>query len=166
MTIADIFLNWIHVLGAVIFLGAMFLGTFVILPVLKTHLDYEPRHKFILNFIPRVRRIVAVVVALLVLSGVGRALLLHFGHEGPADPARLGVFGAKLFFAALPVVIFLVAPKVLGASSKDGLCCDPDAEPVPALLGVMSDKGAALHYVAISGGWLAVLFGIILSHMG
>jgi hypothetical protein len=106
-----------------------------------------------------------VVVSLLVITGIARAVLLHFTHEGPAGPERLAVFGAKLFFAALPIVIFIAAPKVLGRYSKDGLCCDPDAEEPTVAHGVMTSLGAALHYVAIAGGWLAVLGGIVLSHM-
>ena len=165
MPVIDVMLNWIHVLCAVVFLGTMFVGTFVLLPVLKTHLDHEQRHRFIVNFIPRVRSVIRVVVGLLVLTGVSRALLLHFTHEGPASPSRLGIFGLHIFFAALPVIIFIVAPKVLGARSKDGLCCDPDADDPPFLKGVMGSTSAALHYMAISGGWIAILFAIILGRM-
>ncbi|MDH3214805.1 MAG: hypothetical protein OEN01_00770 [Candidatus Krumholzibacteria bacterium] len=165
MAILDVMITWIHVLGAVVFLGTMFVGTFVLMPVLKSHLGYEHRQKFVVNFIPRVRSIVRVFVALLVLTGIGRAILLHFTHEGPASTARLGVFGLKIFFAAIPVTIFLVAPKVLGKTSKEGLCCDPDAEDPPLFMGVMTSTGAALHYTAIAGGWLAVLCAVILGHM-
>lgn len=165
MQVADVALNWIHVLGAVVFLGTMFVGTFALVPVLQTHLDYEPRHKFIVHFIPRVRSIVRVFVALLVLSGISRAILLHFTHEGGAGSARLSVFAIKIFFAAVPVLIFLLAPRILGAKTPEHLCCDPDADDSPVFKGVTTSKGAALHYTAIAGGWMAVLFGIILSHM-
>jgi uncharacterized membrane protein len=164
MTTFDIALNWIHILGAVLFLGTMFMGTFVILPVLKAHVDHAPRRQFIVNFIPKVRRIIRIVVAALVITGVARALLLHYTHEGPADVTRLGIFGLKMAFAAVPVAIFFLAPRILGAKSEDGLCCDPDAEDAPVMK-VMSATGANLHYAAISGGWLAVLCGVILAHM-
>ena len=165
MAALDIALNWIHILGAVVFLGTMFVGTFALLPVLQANLEYEPRHKFIVHFIPRVRSIVRVFVALLVLSGVSRAILLHFTHDGGASIARLSVFGVKIFFAAVPVLIFVLAPRILGARSPEHLCCDPDADDSPVFKGVMTSKGEALHYTAIAGGWLAVLFGVILSHM-
>jgi uncharacterized membrane protein len=165
VAILDVVITWIHILCVVVFLGAMFLGTFVIMPVLKAHLEYEPRHRFVMHFIPKVRSMVRVVVALLVLTGIARAVLIHFTHDGPAGAERLAVFGLKVFFAAVPVMIFVLAPKVLGARSKEGLCCDPDAEDSPAFAGVFTSTGAALHYAAISGGWLAVLFGVILSHM-
>jgi uncharacterized membrane protein len=165
MPVLDVVLNWIHVICAVVFLGTMFVGTFVLLPVLKAHLDHEPRHRFIVNFIPRVRSVIRVFVALLVLTGITRAILLHYTHEGPANVARLGVFALHILFAVVPVLIFVMAPKILGARSKDGLCCDPDAEDPPLLKGVMSSTGAVLHYAAISGGWLAVLFAIILDNM-
>jgi uncharacterized membrane protein len=165
MAILDVLLTWIHVLCVVIFLGAMFVATFAMMPVLKATVPYEQRHKFVVNFIPKVRKVMRVVVSLLVVSGVGRALLLHFTHEGPASAERLAVFGAKIFFAAVPVVIFIVAPKVLGKYSKDHLCCDPDAEDPPIAHGVMTSLGTGLHYAAISGGWVAVLLGIVLTHM-
>ncbi len=166
MEILDVLLNWIHILCVVVFLGGMFLATFVLMPVLKTHLDYENRHKLIVQFVPTARSYMRVVVATLVVSGVARAALLHFTHEGPADPARLGVFALKIFFAATPVMIFVLAPRILGKRSKEGLCCDPDAEgPTFKACGVMTSTGTALHYTAISGGWLAVLCGIILAHM-
>lgn len=165
MPALDVALNWVHVLGAVVFLGTMFVGTFVLLPVLKANLEYGPRHNFIVHFIPRVRSVVRVFVALLVLSGVGRALVLHFTHEGEAGVARLSVFGAKLLFAAVPVLIFVLAPRILGAKTEEHLCCDPDADDSPVFEGVMTTKGAALHYAAIAGGWLAVLCGVILGHM-
>lgn len=167
MMVLDVALNWIHVVCAIIFLGAMFLATFALMPVLKAQLELEQRHKVVVNFVPKVRSIMRVVVTLLVLSGAARAALLHFTHEGPADPWRLGVFAVKLLFAACPVVIFILAPRILGGKSEEGICCDPDAEgPDFHVGGVMTSTGEALHYVAIFGGWLAVLGGIILSHMG
>jgi hypothetical protein len=166
VAIFDLVLNWVHILCAVVFLGGMFLATFVLMPVLKTHLDYENRHKFIVQFVPRARSFMRVVVATLVVTGVARAALLHFTHEGPASVERLGVFGLKILFAASPVLIFILAPKILGKRSKEGLCCDPDAEgPTFKACGVMTSTGAALHYTAIAGGWMAVLCGVILSHM-
>jgi hypothetical protein len=165
MALLDIALTWIHILCVVLFLGTMFVGTFVLLPVLKAHLGYEERQKFITRFIPRVRSIMSIVVGLLVVTGISRALLLHFSHDGPVAAERMGVFALKIFFAAVPLVIFSVAPKVLGAKRKEGLCCDPDAEDPPLFAGVLTSTGAALHYAAISGGWIAVLFAIILSRM-
>lgn len=166
MVILDVALTWIHILGVVVFLGAMFVGTFVLIPVLKANVDHENRHSFVVHFIPKVRSIVRVVVVLIVLSGVSRALLLHFSHEGPASVQRMGIFALKILFAAVPMAIFIAAPKILGKYSKEGLCCDPDAEGPPAyILGVMTNTGTALHYAAISGGWIAVLLGIVLSHM-
>lgn len=165
MSVLSVAINWIHLLCAVLFLGTMFVGTFVLLPVLKAHLDHEHRHRFIVNFIPRVRSVVRVFIVLLVLTGAARALLLHFTHDGPANPARLGVFGLHLLFAGVPVLIFIVAPRVLGARSRDGLCCDPDAEDPPILRGVGGTRSTVLHYAAISGGWLAVLVAVILGRM-
>ena len=166
MAILDVALTWVHVLCAVVFLGAMFVGTFALMPVLKTHMPHAQRHNFVVHFIPRVRSIVRVFVGLLVLTGIARALLLHFTYDGPPSSARLSVFGAKLFFAGLPVLIFVLAPKVLGKHSKEGLCCDPDADGTPTyILGVMTSTGAILHYVAITAGWLAVLLGIVLTQM-
>lgn len=166
MAVLDVALNWIHVLCAVVFLGAMFLATFVLMPTVKAYLDEEHRHRLMVHFIPRVRSIMRVVVLLLVLSGISRAVLLHFTHEGPASAERLGVFGLKILFAAIPIVIFILAPKILGGRSKEGLCCDPDAEgPTIKVGGVMTSLGESLHYAAIAGGWLAILFAIILNHM-
>ncbi len=166
----DILLNWVHVLGAVIFLGGMFVATFGMMPVLKTQVAQGPRHQFVVHFIPKVRAIMRVVVGALVVSGIARAALLHYTADAPASAARLGVFGAKVAFALVPVAIFVLAPKILGKHSPDGLCCDPDAEGpdvkwIHAATGVMTSTGSALHYAAISGGWLAVLGGIILAHM-
>ncbi len=165
MPAIDVILNWVHILCAVIFLGTMFVGTFVLLPILKAHLDHEHRHKFIVNFIPRVRRIVRVFISLLVLSGVTRALLLHFTHDGPASASRLALFSLHIFFAVVPVMIFALAPRILGARSKDRLCCDPDADDPPLIKGVMGSRSTVLHYAAISSGWLAVLVAIILGRV-
>ncbi len=166
----DVLLNWIHVLGAVVFLGGMILATFAMMPVLKAEVPQEVRHRFVVRFIPRARSIMRVVVGALVVSGVARALLLHYSADAPAGIERLGVFGAKMLFAGVPVAVFLLAPKILGKYNPEGLCCDPDAEGpevkwMSAATGVMTSTGSALHYVAISGGLLAVLCGVILSHM-
>ena len=166
MAVLDIALNWLHVLSVVIFLGGMFLATFGLMPVLKAHVDYEPRHKFILHFIPKARSLMRVVVTVILVTGVARALLLHYTYTGEPDSTRLGVFALKLFFAFVPVLIFALAPKILGKYSDEGLCCDPDKEgPSYNVYGVMTSTGAALHYAAISSGWLAVLCAIILGHM-
>ncbi len=63
----------------------------------------------------------------------------------------------------MPLFIFILAPRILGRKSKEGLCCDPDAEG-PAS-GVLTNTGELLHYAAIAGGWLAVLCGVILGKM-
>ncbi|MFH2202486.1 MAG: hypothetical protein ABIJ96_05195 [Elusimicrobiota bacterium] len=171
MILIDILLNWVHVICIVIFMGAMFFATFLMMPALKANLEYEDRHRLVVNLIPKIRRVVRVVVALLVLSGVSRALLLHFTHSGPPGLPRLALFGLKMCFAALPIVIFILAPRILGKNSKEKLCCDPDAEgsccgPAPKAdspyAGVLSNTGELLHYTAIAGGWLAILCGISL----
>ena len=61
MSVVSIAVHWIHLLSAVLFLGTMFVGTFVLLPTLKAHLEHAERRKFIVHFIPRVRRIMRVV---------------------------------------------------------------------------------------------------------
>ena len=165
MAILDVVVTWVHVLCVVVFLGTMFLGTFVLLPVLKTHLAYEERQRFIINFIPKVRSFMRVFVGLLIVTGVIQLVLIQATRDGSPNMAKMGVLGIKLLFAAVPIVIFAVAPRVLGKASKEGLCCDPDADDPPALMGVLTSTGAALHYAAIAGGWLAVLFAIILTHM-
>jgi len=163
MSVLTIIVNWVHLLCAVLFLGTMFVGTFVLLPVLKAHLEHAERRKFIVHFIPKVRSIIRVVVSLLVLTGIVQ-ILLHEKPEG-AGGAQLAMVVFHVLFAIVPVAIFAAAPRILGAKSRDGLCCDPDADDPPIFKGVMSSKGAALHYVAISGGWLAVLCAVILGHL-
>jgi hypothetical protein len=166
MLVVDVVLAWIHVLCAIVFLGTMFAGTFAILPTLKAHLDYEQRQRFVVNFIPKVRSIMTVILTLLVLSGLGQILRLYVTREAAPSAARMSIFVLHIVFAAVPVAIFALAPKILGKKSKEGLCCDPDAEDPPLLMGVMTSTGAVLHYAAISGGWGAVLFAIILTRMG
>jgi len=163
MTILSIALNWIHLLCAVLFLGTMFVGTFVLMPVLKAHVDHAARRQFIVHFIPKVRGIIRIVVSLLVATGILQ-ILVHGRPEGPLG-VPFAVLLFHVFFAAVPVAIFALAPRILGAKSEDGLCCDPDAEDPPIFKGIMSSKSSALHYVAISGGWLAVLCAIILGHL-
>ena len=165
MAILDVMVTWVHVLCVVIFLGTMFVGTFVLLPVLRNHLEYEQRQKFIVNFIPRVRSYIRVVVGFLIVTGVIQLVLIQATRDGSPNMAKMGVLGVKLLFAAVPIVIFAIAPRVLGKTSKAGLCCDPDADDPPVFMGVMTSTGAALHYTAIAGGWLAVLFALILTHM-
>jgi hypothetical protein len=165
MVVLEIFSAWIHILCAVGFLGTMFIGTFVLLPVLRAHLDYEHRQQFITNFIPRARIFVGSFISLLVLSGIVRAFLLHDVDVGEMNGMRSGVFISHVFFAVVPVMIFLLAPRILGVHSQQGLCCDPDADDPPIFMGVMTTKGAVLHYIAIAAGWTAVLCGVVMNHM-
>jgi hypothetical protein len=165
MVVLEIVSAWIHILCAVGFLGTMFIGTFVLLPVLRAHLDYEHRQLFIANFIPRARIFVGSFISLLVLSGIVQALLLHDVDAGEKGGMRSGAFILHVFFAVVPVMIFLLAPRILGIKSKQGLCCDPDADDPPIFMGVMTTKGAVLHYIAIAAGWTAVLCGVVMNHM-
>ena len=165
MPILSVALNWIHILCVVVFLGTMFVATFMLMPVLKSHLEYEQRQKFIVNFIPRVRSVMGVIVVLLITTGIVQLVLLRFGQDAQPERARLAIFGLKMLFAAVPLIIFVVAPKVLGRKSKEKLCCDPDAKDATVFMGVMTSTGTLLHYAAIGGGWLAVLFAIILARM-
>jgi len=164
MTVTTIAVHWIHLLSAVLFLGTMFVGTFVLLPVLKAHLEHAERRKFIVHFIPRVRSIMRVVVTLIVLTGITNILLKLPNPERPSGTI-IGVLISHVFFAIIPVAIFALAPRILGVKSKDGLCCDPDADDPPIFKGIMSSKSSALHYAAISCGWIAVLFAIVLGHL-
>lgn len=166
MRALEVLLTWVHVLGAIVFLGTVFIATFAVLPTLKTHLDYEHRQRFIVHFIPRVRSIMFVILTLLVLSGLGQVLRLYFTREAPPSTARITVFALHIVFAVVPLAIFALAPRILGKKSKAGLCCDPDAEDPPLLMGVTTSTGALLHYAAISGGCIAVLCGLILTRMG
>jgi hypothetical protein len=163
MVVLEVVSIWIHILCAVGFLGTMFIGTFVLLPVLRAHLDYEHRQQFITNFIPRARIFVSTFISLLVLSGITQAFLLH--DAGPKGGMRSAAFILHVFFAVVPVMIFLLAPRILGVHSKQGLCCDPDADEPPVFMGVMTTKGAVLHYVAIAAGWTAVLCGVVMNNM-
>ena len=165
MAALEIFLTWIHILCAVIFLGTMFVGTFVLLPVLKTYLDYGPRQQFIENFIPKVRGIMTAIISLLLLSGVGQLIRIYLTRAEPAESARLGVFVLHVLFAAVPFAIFALAPRILGAKSLKGLCCDPDAEEQPVWMGVTTSTSKLLHFTAIGSGSLAVLCAIILTRM-
>ncbi len=165
MVVLEIVSAWIHILCAVGFLGTMFLGTFVLLPVLRKHLDYEHRQQFIANFIPRARIFVGTFISLLVLSGVVQAVLLHDAPDVERGGARAGAFVLHIFFAVVPVMIFLLAPRILGIHSKRGLCCDPDADDPPVFMGVMTTKGAVLHYIAIAAGWSAVLCGVVMKQL-
>ncbi len=72
MSVLSVAVNWIHLLCAVLFLGTMFVGTFVLRSVLKAHLEHAKRRKFIVHFIPRVRSIMRVVVSLLVVTGIAQ----------------------------------------------------------------------------------------------
>ena len=128
MIVLDVIVAWIHIMCAVLFLGTMFLGTFVVVPTLRAHLALDQRRIFITHFIPRARRIVTVVVVLLVLSGITQFARVLLARPGPVDSQWLGVFFLHLGFAVVPVVIFALAPRILGAKSKEGLCCDPDAD--------------------------------------
>ena len=74
MVVLEVVSAWIHILCAVGFLGTMFVGTFVLLPVLRAHLDFEHRQQFITNFIPRARIFVGTFIGLLVLSGITQAV--------------------------------------------------------------------------------------------
>jgi hypothetical protein len=163
MVVLEVVSIWIHILCAVGFLGTMFIGTFVLLPVLRAHLDYEHRQQFITNFIPRARIFVSTFISLLVLSGITQAFLLH--DAGAKGGMRSAAFILHVFFAVVPVMIFLLAPRILGVHSKQGLCCDPDADEPPVFMGVMTTKGAVLHYVAIAAGWTAVLCGVVMNNM-
>jgi hypothetical protein len=166
MIVFDIFLAWVHILCAVVFLGTMFAGTFAILPTLKAHLEYEQRQKFIVNFIPKVRSIMTVILALLVLSGLIQILRRYFTQVEAPTAAHVSLLACHIIFAAVTGMIFVLAPKILGKKSKEGLCCDPDADDPPLLMGVMTSTGTLLHYAAIAGGWLAVLCAITLTRLG
>ena len=163
MTILDIILNWVHVACAALFVGTMCFATFMLMPVLKVHIEMEQRKKLMENLVPRIRGIMRFVIVTLVLSGMARAALLHFTYSGPPNPLRLLLFGAKLAFAATPLAIFALAPRILGHGAKP-LCCDPDA-PGEIFGRAVSEVGERLHYAAIAGAALAAFLGVTLAHM-
>ena len=166
MIFLEVLLTWVHLLCVIIFIGGMFLATFLLMPLLKTELEYDQRHNLVLKFVPKARSVMSIVVTVLILTGIGRLMTLHFTGGESIGAGWMTVFGVKVLFAATPLAIFMVAPRVLGARSKEGLCCDPDAEgPTFKACGVMTNKGTLMHLVAIGGGWLAVLCSVILTQM-
>lgn len=160
----NIFLHWIHVLCTVVFIGTMIFATFFLMPILKKELAYETRQALLLKLIPKIRRVMRIIIITLILSGISMALYLHLTHPGPADSQRIILFVIKMIFAGIPLAIFALAPRILGAKSKENLCCDPDAK--GQVFGNTATKTSAiLHLMAISSGIITIFLGVTLTNL-
>lgn len=104
----------VHVGGVVVWMGAVAYHLFVLTPAMRiAGLDRPARYALLRAVKRRIRVVVGIAVAAIVLSGVVNAELRGLWGRGVASANVARVFQVKLAVAALLILIFLTALPLL-----------------------------------------------------
>ena len=104
-----------HIAAVVVWFGAVAYYLLILRPALRrSGVDRKAQYAILAEIRARLKRVVGVAVAVLLLTGFTLARLRGFvGGDVPVDPMRARLFQAKLAVAALLVLIFLTALPLL-----------------------------------------------------
>ena len=104
-----------HIAAVVVWFGAVAYYLLILRPALRrSGVDRKAQYAILAEIRARLKRVVGVAVAVLVLTGFTLARLRGFvGGDVPIDPLRARLFHVKLAVAALLVGIFLTALPLL-----------------------------------------------------
>jgi uncharacterized membrane protein len=138
-----------HLAAVVVWFGAVAYYLLILRPALRrSGVDRKAQYAILAEIRARLKRVVGVAVAVLVLTGFTLARLRGFvGSDVPVDPLRARLFHAKLAVAALLVVIFLTALPLLRRVQA------------PRLRGRLF---VATHVVVLALGAVAAAIGVML----
>ena len=138
-----------HLAAVVVWFGAVAYYLLILRPALRrSGVDRKAQYAILAEIRARLKRVVGVAVAVLVLTGFTLARLRGFvGSDVAVDPLRARLFHAKLAVAALLVVIFLTALPLLRRVQA------------PRLRGRLF---VATHVVVLALGAVAAAIGVML----
>ena len=138
-----------HVAAVVVWFGAVAYYLLILRPALRrSGVDRQAQYAILAEIRARLKRVVGVAVAVLVLSGFVLARLRGFvGGDVTADPMRVRLFHAKLVIAAILVAVFLTALPLLRRVRT------------PKLRGRLF---VATHAVVLTLGAVAAAIGVLL----
>jgi uncharacterized membrane protein len=138
-----------HVAAVVVWFGAVAYYLLILRPALRrSGVDRKAQYAILAEIRARLKRVVGVAVAVLVLTGFTLARLRGFlGADVPVDPMRARLFRVKLAVAALLVLIFLTALPLLRRVRA------------PRLRGRLF---VATHVVVLALGAVAAAIGVML----
>lgn len=138
-----------HVAAVVVWFGAVAYYLLILRPALRrSGVDRRSQYAILAEIRARLKRVVGVAVAVLIVTGIVLARLRGFvGGDVPADPMRLRLFHAKLGIAAILVAVFLTALPLLRRVQA------------PRLRGRLF---VATHAVVLTLGAVAAAIGVVL----
>jgi uncharacterized membrane protein len=111
-----------HILAAVAWLGGMIFHIFVLDPVFRKN-EVSFQSAFLLALIERrFRKLVGSSIALLVLSGIGKAWLLLGSFEALRTTSAGRYVLLKAALTGAMIFIFAICPKTRSCSSIPGVC--------------------------------------------
>jgi uncharacterized membrane protein len=155
--------KWLHVVGAVIWLGGVFFVVFMLRPTLAKLPDPATRRLVLSGASDRMRRIINPVITLQVLTGTYMAWRLLGGWDELFTSTWGRVLLIKVILATLMIGLYVVVPRLLlsGPAQAPGGGDCPTMQTGPSL---RQKAGSLLHVAMLVLGGLIILLAKILTH--
>ncbi|MFZ5826704.1 MAG: DUF2269 family protein [Bacillota bacterium] len=155
-------LRWIHVMGAIIWLGGVFFVVFMLRPAMAQIADEAARRTVLAGAVARMRTFMNLVVPIQVLTG---ALLAwpRITLSNPWWEAGWALF-AKILLATIMVSLYFVVPRLLLSQPQQqsaASCCErgPGKVRRPS---TQQKLGHLLHLVMLTLGFAIVFVAKIM----
>lgn len=150
------FVKWLHVVGAMAWLGGVFFVVFMLRPTLAELPDMHVRRSILAGTVKRMRRIMNPVITLQVLTGAYMAWMRLGALEGLFAAPWSVLLVVKIALALLLISLYVVVPRLLlsgpAPARGEGKCCTPDHGPTP-----QQKLGHMLHMVLLLLGAVVIL---------
>lgn len=134
--------QWLHILGAVMWIGGIIFVVMILRPVMQRQLEPQERKKLLKQVSGRMQAIMNFVIALQVLTGG----VLAWRYLS-SSPALMGTYWGhtlvtKLVLVALMIALYVATPRLL--------------------VGRGPKLGTVFHYVIIGAGVVVIFLGNVL----
>ncbi len=112
--------HWLHVAGAIIWLGGVFFVVFMLRPALQTVPELHVRRFVLGQTVARMRRVINVVVTTQALTGIYMIWVRLDGASGFWSGNWGGILLTKVVLASLMIALYVVVPRLLLSAPASG----------------------------------------------
>lgn len=155
-------IRWVHIMGAVLWVGGLAFVVLILRPALRRLPEAHVRRFVLGQVVTRMRRLINVVITLQVATGLYQAWLRLGSWEALFASAWGQVLLWKVLLAAIMIGLYLVVPNLLlhapAQTAAAGAYECPTEEPGP-----QQKLGQALHVVLLALGFAVILLAKLLT---
>ena len=112
--IIELFIRWIHLLAAMIWLSGIFFSVFVVSPILRREFFLVQSFRHMAAIRDLLRVIIRIAIHVLLITGAMNLVIVGLGTKMQFSRSYVILWGAKLGFVGLMTVFHSIHISVLG----------------------------------------------------